>query len=70
MPSMENFDADRQNLQEQIEELNRRHLEAQAKLQQFFGHQQQSVQQQTQRQQQQEQSRPPQQVQVRTVGPA
>ena len=61
MPSMQNFEADRQNLQNQIEELNKRHQEAQAKLQQFFSQQQQPGQQP---QQLQQQTPPPQQVQV------
>ena len=55
LPSMVNFEADRQKLQQQIEELNERHLEAQAKLQQIFSqHQQQPRQQQLQQQQEQQ----------------
>ena len=53
LPSMVNFEADRQKLQQQIEELNERHLEAQAKLQQIFSQHQQQPRQQQQQQQEQ-----------------
>ena len=52
LPSMVNFEADRQKLQQQIEELNERHLEAQAKLQQIFSQHQQQPRQQQQQQEQ------------------
>ena len=65
LPSMVNFEADRQKLQQQIEELNHRHQEAQVKLQQFF-HQQQQPRQQQQQQPRQQQV-PPQQQRVSSV---